>query len=160
MRLALLFPLLFAAAAPTAAEEAKDTNVFAHWSVPDLQSAEKELLAQKKDPATKSLGNYGNHTTALAHRESDGKAEVHEKKNDYFVVQSGEATLVTGGTVIDDKPGENGEHTGTGIKDGAETVLKPGDVVHIPAGMPHQLKIKKGAAFTYFVIKVEIPAKP
>jgi len=26
--------------------------------------------------------------------------------------------------------------------------------------MPHQLKIQKGAAFTYFVIKVEIPAKP
>ena len=160
MRLALSVFVLLAGAGLAAAEEAKDTNVFAHWSVQDLQSAEKELLAQKKDPATKNLGNYGNHATALAHRESDGKAEVHEKKNDYFVVQSGEATLVTGGTVIDDKPGENGEHTGTGIKDGKETRLKPGDVVHIPAGMPHQLKIQKGAAFTYFVIKVEIPAKP
>jgi mannose-6-phosphate isomerase-like protein (cupin superfamily) len=158
MRLVLSFAVLLAAGSAVAAEEPKDGNVFAHWTAQQLQETEKALLAQGKDPATQSLGNFGNHAASLSHRESDGKAEVHEKKNDIFVVQSGEATLVTGGTVIDDKPGNNGEHTGSGIKDGTETRLKVGDVVHIPAGMPHQLLIRKGATFTYFVVKVEIPA--
>ena len=70
----------------------------------------------------------------------------------------GTTTLVTGGSVVDDKAGEGGEHTGASIKDGRETVLRPGDVVHIPAGMPHRLLIKKGGRFTYFVVKVETAA--
>jgi len=146
---------LCAAARMASAEE---SDGFAYWSAKGLQETETALVATKKDPASQVLGNYGNHALQLAHRESDGKAEVHERKHDVFVVQSGEARLVTGGTVIDDKPGNNGEHTGAGIKDGKETILRTGDVVHIPAGMPHQLLIKKGDTFTYFVVKVEVPA--
>jgi mannose-6-phosphate isomerase-like protein (cupin superfamily) len=152
----LLVVLALSAVAGIASAEEADG--FGSWSAKDLQETEKTLIATKKDPASQVLGNYGNHALQLAHRESDGKAEVHERKHDVFVVQSGEARLLTGGTVIDDKPGNNGEHTGTGIKDGKETILRTGDVVHIPAGMPHQLLIKKGDTFTYFVVKVEVPA--
>jgi mannose-6-phosphate isomerase-like protein (cupin superfamily) len=139
-------------AGPAFADEA---DGFMYWSADSLKETEKALLAMKKDPASQGLGKFGNHTAALSHREADGKAEVHERKHDFFFVQSGEATLITGGTVIDDKANEGGEHTGTGIKDGKETALHVGDVVHIPAGMPHQLLIKKGTTFTYFVIKVD-----
>jgi quercetin dioxygenase-like cupin family protein len=32
--------------------------------------------------------------------------------------------------------------------------LSTGDIVHIPAGTPHQLLLDKGKPFTYFVVKV------
>jgi mannose-6-phosphate isomerase-like protein (cupin superfamily) len=142
---------------------AAEADGFAHWTVKDIQETEKVLAASGKDPASQGLGSFGNRAFALAHRKSDGKAEIHERKHDIFFVQGGEATLVTGGSIVDDKPGDGGEHLGTSIKDGKETVLRPGDVVTIPAGMPHQLLIKKGQTFTYFVVKVDVappPAKP
>ena len=49
--------------------------------------------------ATQALGAYGNHSFLIAHREGDGEAELHETQNDVMVIESGEATLVVGGTV-------------------------------------------------------------
>jgi quercetin dioxygenase-like cupin family protein len=33
--------------------------------------------------------------------------------------------------------------------------LNPGDVVHIPATVPHQMLVPDGSTFIYFVIKVK-----
>jgi quercetin dioxygenase-like cupin family protein len=33
--------------------------------------------------------------------------------------------------------------------------LKKGDIVHIPANIPHQLVLAKGDTFQYFIIKVQ-----
>jgi uncharacterized RmlC-like cupin family protein len=33
--------------------------------------------------------------------------------------------------------------------------VRAGDVVHIPAGMPHQMLLSQGESITYFVIKAE-----
>jgi len=38
-----------------------------------------------------------------------------------------------------------------------ERVVQAGDVVTIPAKVPHQLLIEKGKEFTYFVVKVTQP---
>ena len=43
---------------------------------------------------------------------------------------------------------------GDSIKGGAEHKLGPGDVVHIPSKVPHQLLVPKGKQFTYFVGKI------
>ena len=47
------------------------------------------------------------------------------------------------------------EVRGTSIEGGETKQLVPGDVVHIPAKVPHQLKIANGKTFTYLVIKVD-----
>jgi mannose-6-phosphate isomerase-like protein (cupin superfamily) len=146
-----LFTVLLAAGA-----QAEELDGFLHWSASDLAQQDKDLNAKVKNGfSTTGLGKFGNHAAAITHREQDGGGEIHEKKHDFFFVQSGKATLITGGTLIDDTPKANGEHTGAAIKDGKETPLGPGDIMHIPAGMPHQLKIKPGDKFTYFVIKVD-----
>jgi mannose-6-phosphate isomerase-like protein (cupin superfamily) len=67
-------------------------------------------------------------------------------------VQSGNATLVYGGTMPDEKTTAPHEKRAASIKDGIEKKLGPGDVVTIPAKTPHQLKLDK--EFTYFVVKV------
>jgi mannose-6-phosphate isomerase-like protein (cupin superfamily) len=72
-----------------------------------------------------------------------------------MIVESGEATLVVGGTMVEPKTVKPHEVRGSSIAGGAIKQLTPGDVVHIPAKVPHQLKIATGKTFTYLVIKVD-----
>ena len=107
--------------------------------------------------ATERLATFGNHLAMIAHREGDGEAELHETQVDLFVVQSGEATLVIGGELERARTTAPGELRAPSIKGGSRRALAPGDVVHIPARLPHQLLIPSGKEFTYFVLKVDTP---
>jgi mannose-6-phosphate isomerase-like protein (cupin superfamily) len=44
--------------------------------------------------------------------------------------------------------------TATAISGGTEVKVGAGDVVTIPAKMPHQMKLDPGKEITYFVVKV------
>jgi quercetin dioxygenase-like cupin family protein len=57
--------------------------------------------------------------------------------------------------VQDEKIVSPGEHRGSAVQGGTQTILNKGDVVHIPAGVSHQLLIPAGSTFVYFVIKVK-----
>ena len=114
-----------------------------------------DVLSQKQSHFTsKELQRYSNHYTMVAHREATGSSEVHEHEADIFVVESGNATIVTGGKMLNAHTQKAGEIRGTSIEGGERHPLGPGDIVHIPAGVPHQLLIGKGQPFTYFVVKV------
>jgi mannose-6-phosphate isomerase-like protein (cupin superfamily) len=135
---------------------AADPAGFGQWKGAELKSYDKKL-APKIDPhkiASESLANYGNHNLMIIHREGSGQAEYHEKQADLFIVQSGEANLVVGGTVVDPKTTEPDEIRGPAIKDGVSKHLAPGDVVHIAAKTPHQLMLDAGKQITYAVMKV------
>ena len=148
----LLTVLLFAGFALPAGDPAG----FQFWSSAELKNFSKSLSpkidAQKI--AMQSLGGHGNYTFMVAHREGSGVAEWHEKQADIFFVQSGNATLVYGGSLADGKTTQPGEMRAASITGGAEKKLAAGDVVTIPAKMPHQLKLDAGKEFTYFVVKV------
>jgi mannose-6-phosphate isomerase-like protein (cupin superfamily) len=105
--------------------------------------------------ASDTLAKYGNHLMMLAHREATGSSELHEKDADIFVVVEGEATLVTGGKLVNSHTTEPGEERGTSIDGGQSQTLGPGDVIHIHAKTPHQLHVSDGHSFTYFVVKVK-----
>jgi mannose-6-phosphate isomerase-like protein (cupin superfamily) len=107
--------------------------------------------------AVEQLASFGNHLTMIAHREGDGEAELHEKQVDVFVVQAGEATLVVGGEVEGGRTTAPGEVRGPSIKGGVRRAIAAGDIVHIPARTPHRLLVAPGNAFTYFVVKVDVP---
>ena len=125
------------------------------WKAGDFRAKEKELAAKMSDKkvASETLENYGNHLTMLAHREGDGEVEVHDKMADILVIQSGEATLIVGGTVVGGHTTAPGETRGTSITGGEKKMLGAGDAVHIPAKVPHQMMVSK--KITYFVVKVE-----
>jgi mannose-6-phosphate isomerase-like protein (cupin superfamily) len=105
--------------------------------------------------ATESLGAFGNHNFAMAHREGSGEAELHETQNDVLVVESGEATLVGGGTVVDAKTTGPNEVRGPSIRGGDKVALAAGDVVHIPVKVAHQMLVDSGKQITYFVVKID-----
>ncbi len=132
---------------------------FAHWTAKELRGYEKPLVEKTGGPNKTSsvkLADYGSSNVAISHREANGIPEIHAHMDDYFIVESGEATLMIGGEVVNPKQEKDPRETrGDAIKGGEKKRLRPGDVVHIPAKMPHQLLIEPGKKFTYFVIKVK-----
>ena len=119
--------------------------------------ARGEALSKKLDAnkvASDIIATDGNRTFMVAHREGSGLAEWHEKQADVMTISVGEVTMVYGGTIVDEKTTAPGEKRGPSIKGGTEVKLGPGDVLHIPAQVPHQMKLDAGKQVTYFVTKV------
>jgi mannose-6-phosphate isomerase-like protein (cupin superfamily) len=134
-----------------------DLPGFRHWGNTELKGYEKKLASKvdKAKIASEAFGAFGNNAKAqISHREGNGEAEVHEMVEDFFVVESGEATLVVGGQVANQRQSAPNEFRGPSIKGGENKKLVAGDIVCIPAKMPHQLLVENGKQFTYFVIKV------
>jgi mannose-6-phosphate isomerase-like protein (cupin superfamily) len=137
-----------------------------HWSSAQLKErAEhlKELAATGNGSASETLSTYPRHFTMLAYRSRSGTGELHQHFADIFSIVDGHATLLTGGQLIDPKVLRPGEITGTAVQRGSVQELHAGDIVHIPAGMPHQMLVAPGDTVTYFVVKVEeidAPANP
>ncbi len=99
------------------------------------------------------LKKYSNHYTMLVSRHADGQSEFHEHYADVLIILDGGGQLVTGGTMQGDKETAPGERRGQGILGGSTTTLKTGDIVHIPAGVPHQVRVTPNGSIVYFVVK-------
>lgn len=126
------------------------------WKATDIQARGK-ALSQKLDAqkvASEVVATEGNRTFMVAHREGSGLAEWHEKQADIMMISSGDVTMVYGGTIPDGKTTAPGEMRGASITGGTQVKLGPGDVLHIPAKVPHQMMLAPGAQVTYFVAKV------
>jgi mannose-6-phosphate isomerase-like protein (cupin superfamily) len=136
---------------------AADPEGFSLWKAATVENSGKELASKIDDQkfSWQPLATYQNHLMGISHREGDGSAELHETQVDILIVESGEATLVVGGTMIEPKTVKPHEVRGSSIEGGSVKQLSPGDIVHIPAKVPHQLKIASGKTFTYLVIKVD-----
>jgi mannose-6-phosphate isomerase-like protein (cupin superfamily) len=132
---------------------------FEHWTPAAVQSMDKALASvASADPhhiAVKQLSDYPNEIFLLVHREADGLPELHETQVDVFFVQSGSATLVVGGTLLNAETVAPHEQRNGTIQGGTRQKLSAGDVVRIPARVPHQLLLDGAHEFTYFVVKVK-----
>jgi mannose-6-phosphate isomerase-like protein (cupin superfamily) len=154
MKTLLVWAVLLAS---TTLLHAADPDGFGLWKGAEVKKYGEELAEKIDDQkfSFQSLGTYGNHLIGISHREGDGSAELHETQVDVLIVDTGNATLIVGGTMVAPKTIKPHEVRGTSIDGGETKQLGPGDIVHIPANIPHQLKIKSGTKFTYTVIKVD-----
>ena len=151
-----LIPVLALAAfsLPALAQTSGNAEVFPGTDV----ASQLKALVDKARPSGSSgavLGDYKSHAIRLSVRTASGGAEIHAHYDDIFVVTDGSATLITGGTVIDPKTDADGETKGTRIQDGNSQTITKDDIVHIPAGTPHQLIIAPGTSFSSIVVKVK-----
>jgi len=126
------------------------------WKSAELKAFSKSLAPKidAKKVATQQLTAFGNYSFMVAHREGSGEAEYHEKQADIFVVQAGGATRFYGGTRVNGKTTAPDEMRAPSISGGMEKRIAAGDVVTIPAKLPHQVKLDPGKEFTYLVVKV------
>ena len=155
MRLTIASLILAASAISFAGAQ---TLTVDHLTQSQLIEKAQELKAKAQGAegvASSKLNEYPNSFTMIALRSKDGGAEVHESYADFFFVVQGSAKLFTGGTVQDGKTVSEGEIRGKSVLNGVETNLNQGDIVHIPATVPHQLLLPEGGTFLYFVIKVK-----
>jgi len=100
---------------------------------------------------------FNNHLLQISHRDHSGNVEVHLTKVDVMVIQSGTARLLYGGEGVGLHSTAENELQGTTIKGGTMIRVNPGDVIHIPAGVPHQFILDPGETITYLVVKVVEP---
>lgn len=103
-----------------------------------------------------SVATAPNLSITVAHRDGPGMVEVHDKETDTLYVLDGSATLVTGGTMVGGSVTAPGQHRGTDITGGQTQHLAKGDVMVIPAGVPHWFK-EVPTSIDYYVVKVIAP---
>jgi mannose-6-phosphate isomerase-like protein (cupin superfamily) len=170
--LAFLFVLSAAApdvAAPQQPASPANSLPATYVSAADIQAN----LSAAPNSATNPLPNIrvvdaGGYNIAVGviHRPETppGVAAMHFKVTEIYHVTDGAATLVTGGTMVnakarpadaisvrlEDGPGASG----TAIQGGVSRRIKAGDVVVIPAGVPHWFSAIEGS-ITYVVVRVD-----
>ncbi len=91
----------------------------------------------------------------LANRRGSGEVEVHDKTNHIFIIVEGEATFVTGGTLVGAKNTAPGQIRATSMNGGQTHQLRKGDVITIPAKTPHWWKEVQSKTIAYYAINTE-----
>jgi quercetin dioxygenase-like cupin family protein len=102
-------------------------------------------------PNLKVSGGYRTGPYAPADYRPD--VEVHTSEADLFYVIDGDATLITGGTVVGGKTTAPGQIRGSRIDGGVTNHLSKGDVMWVPAGVPHWFP-EIPRPLSYFLVKV------
>ena len=91
----------------------------------------------------------------LAQRRGAGEVEVHENTNHVFIIVEGEATFVTGGTMVGAKNTAPGQTRAQGVQGGQTFHLTKGDVITIPAKTPHWFKDVPTKTIAYYAVNLE-----
>jgi mannose-6-phosphate isomerase-like protein (cupin superfamily) len=91
----------------------------------------------------------------LAQRRGAGEVEVHEKTNHVFIIVEGEATFVTGGTLVDARETAPNQRRAPSVQGGQTYHLTKGDVITIPAKTPHWFKEVPTETIAYYAVNLE-----
>jgi mannose-6-phosphate isomerase-like protein (cupin superfamily) len=138
----ILAILLTASAASTGEGEPAAVHYIPHDKVADVMGKGGPIIS---DPGL----------LVLANRRGAGGVEYHEHTNHIFIIVDGEATFITGGTMVGAKRTSPEQMTATSI-DGGETFhLSKGDVITIPAKTPHWWKEISTKTVGYYAINIE-----
>jgi mannose-6-phosphate isomerase-like protein (cupin superfamily) len=128
------------AAASAQASGAQDAGPTGFASGADVQAQLREMLAAMKPDQGfmwRPLVRDGATVAAIEIWKKPGRPAVHPDEAEYAIVLEGSGTLVSGGTMADPKVSNAHLIEGGQIEGGATRTLGPGDVILIPAGVPH-----------------------
>ena len=120
--------------------------------VASAQQSKATYVEAAKVAAGGTFTTTADYTVQMLKRTAAGQVEVHTKETDIFYVVDGEATIVTGGTMIGGKETQPNQMRGTSIEGGETFHLKKGDSITIPAGVPHWFK-EVPQSIQYFTVK-------
>jgi mannose-6-phosphate isomerase-like protein (cupin superfamily) len=89
----------------------------------------------------------------IIRRDKDGDTEIHMAFNDIYFVESGHAKITIGGRVTGNRETAPTEWRGGEISGGTDYPLTPGDVLFIPAGIPHKVLVSPKEPIAYVTVK-------
>ncbi|QNI38263.1 cupin domain-containing protein [Edaphobacter albus] len=157
MKSQILCSLLFATVSASAQAGAQTAHTAA-----EIQQHQARLLEAAKASATGMVNEKTDETpvsrTLFVARARTGEAELHQHWSDQMVISKGSVILITGGTLKGQHPNgdQPGEFLATSIEGGKEVTLHAGDIAHIPAGVPHWVKLTPNTTATYIVFKQKV----
>jgi mannose-6-phosphate isomerase-like protein (cupin superfamily) len=142
------------------------------WSVAALKQLDAQMTAGARNQglAVKTIGVIGVDPSAissavnqfpanallLVDRISTGESEIHATQSDVMTIIEGSATLITGGKLTEERKISDTEMRGKSLTGSERRPVKAGDVIMIPATLPHQLVLKPGERLIYTVFKAEM----
>ncbi len=106
---------------------------------------------------TAQLGRGQNFTYAITHRDTSGGLERHDAWTDFLVIETGSATVLTGGVQEGATENTPGEWRGGTARGATRQAIRAGDIVTIPAGTPHQMLLAPGEQINYIAVKIAAP---
>jgi mannose-6-phosphate isomerase-like protein (cupin superfamily) len=94
----------------------------------------------------------------LEYRPATAPAAVHEKDAELMVVLQGAGNIVTGGKLVDEKRTNANNLSGSSIAGGNSQAVVVGDMLIVPANIPHQVIPTGGAPIVLMTLHVPHPA--
>src|ERR1700682_5094510 len=91
----------------------------------------------------------------LANRRESGPVEYHDHTNHVFIMVEGEATFITGGTMVDAKRTAPDQMRAASIEGGVTHHLTKGDVITIPAKTPHWFKEVPTKTVAFYAVNID-----
>ena len=144
--LKIAFALAFAATAALAQQPAAPSmKTFASSS--DVAAMIAKAKAERKPDQplfAQPILQLAPYTASLEYRGAVGPAAVHETEAEMFYVIEGSATLVTGGTLVNEKRTNAANLTGTAIEGGSARPVAKGDFIIVPEKTPHWFSVING----------------
>ncbi len=163
MRHTLLFALFMMASGPVYGQAARttlendDPAGFIVWKASHLEEVADRLERDLGDKPIvfETVGNWVGHSVYLVLRGKTAEAEFHETEEDVYIVQRGHGTFVFGGEMVDPKQMPRKQMRAPSIRGGTRTDLGPGDMIHVPRAIPHQILVAPGESFMYLLFKLD-----
>lgn len=101
-------------------------------------------------------------TYVVVRRKTSSQPEWHARWDDIVIFRAGTGVVVFGDSLIGSTLRAPGERRGGTFTKNYQIVVKPGDVVRIPAAVPHAFIVNGSEPLEYLVIKVrrqELPIR-
>lgn len=128
---------LFVASVPAMAQTADPTSFATGPDVTAQVAAMAKAMKPGQGFAWQPLVRDGKTVAALEYWKAPGRPAVHPAEAEYAIVIAGKGTLLSGGTLVAPRPVKPELTEGDRIVGGTTRSLAPGDVLLIPAGVPH-----------------------
>ena len=93
----------------------------------------------------------------LEYRPGTSPAALHEKDAELMVVLEGTGNIVTGGKLVDEKRNNANNLGGSSITGGSSQAVVKGDMLIVPANVPHQVIPTGGAPIVLMTLHVPHP---
>ena len=143
--------LLAAAAALLLASPAAAQARAEYYSAAALERTADSLRTAKS--VAKVLGDRGSYQYVLVTRDATAGPEMHARWTDVMLVQAGSATVLLGGQYQGGHEETPGETRGGQLVGANAQHVAAGDLIVIPAGMPHQVQVAPGTSIRYVTVK-------
>lgn len=119
----------------------------------NVADAARRLAGRRTRGETMLTSSDEQSTFLLVHRTVSSEPEVHARWDDVVMVRAGTGALELGDSLVGSAYRAPGERKGGTITMRYSILVRAGDMVRIPAGVPHAFTVPRDSALDYFVLK-------